>query len=140
MLEMSKKDTLDVEPGLIRLHYKYKSEDEFGKPCDKWLGYVEAKCNETLGNYSKTEVEALHRAFVARKRRRLNRVFDAIGFMCPDYPDLTYEAKKRKKKVTTRLSNAPKIKPRATRSQALEETLPVRWVFEIYYFGLVLLY
>ena len=29
MPKMSKKDASDVEPGLVRLHYKYKFEDEF---------------------------------------------------------------------------------------------------------------
>jgi hypothetical protein len=46
------------------------------------------KCNEILGNYSKTEVEALHGAFASRKRCRLNHVFDAIGLFYPDYPDM----------------------------------------------------
>jgi hypothetical protein len=27
---MSEKDALDVEPGLVRLRYKYKFKDEFG--------------------------------------------------------------------------------------------------------------
>jgi hypothetical protein len=56
-----------VEPGLIRLRYKYNFEDEFGETSDGWLDYVEEKCNEILGNYSKLETKALQRAFVARK-------------------------------------------------------------------------
>jgi hypothetical protein len=59
MLEMLKKYASDAEPGLVRLRYKYKFEDEFGEPSDGWLDYVEAKCNEILGNYSKPEAEAL---------------------------------------------------------------------------------
>jgi hypothetical protein len=65
MSKMSEKDASDVEPGLVRLCYKYKFEDEFREPSDGWLDYIEAKCNEILGNYSKPEVEALQRAFVA---------------------------------------------------------------------------
>jgi hypothetical protein len=57
MSKMFEKDASDVEPGLIRLRYKYKFEDEFGKPSDGWLDYINVKCNEILGNYSKTEVE-----------------------------------------------------------------------------------
>jgi hypothetical protein len=57
--KMSEKDASDTEPGLIRLRYKYKFEDEFEKPSDGWLDYIEAKCNEVLGNYSKPEAEAL---------------------------------------------------------------------------------
>jgi hypothetical protein len=30
MSKMSEKDASDTEPGLIRLRYKYKFEDEFG--------------------------------------------------------------------------------------------------------------
>jgi hypothetical protein len=59
MLKMSQGDALDIEPGLFRLHYKYIFEDEFGEPSDGWLDYVEARCNEILGNYSKSKAEAL---------------------------------------------------------------------------------
>jgi hypothetical protein len=64
---MYEKDILDAEPGLVRLHYKYKFKEEFGEPCDEWLDFIEGKCNEILGNCSKPEAEALYRAFVARK-------------------------------------------------------------------------
>jgi hypothetical protein len=56
---MSKKDASGVDPGLTRLRYKYKFEDEFVEPNDRWLDYIHAKCNEIHGNYSKPEVEAL---------------------------------------------------------------------------------
>jgi hypothetical protein len=35
MSKMSKKDTLDAEPRLVRLHYMYKFEYEFGEPSDE---------------------------------------------------------------------------------------------------------
>jgi hypothetical protein len=38
-----------------------------------------------LGVYSKTEDNALSTAFGGRSKKRLNRVFDAIGFIYPDY-------------------------------------------------------
>jgi hypothetical protein len=63
--KMSKKDASDTEPGLVRLCYKYKFEDEFREPSDGWLDYIEAKCNEILDNYSKPEGDALQRAFEA---------------------------------------------------------------------------
>jgi hypothetical protein len=84
MTKMSEKDA--SKPGLIRLSYKYKFEDEFGQPSDGWLDYIEVKCNEILGNYSKPKAKALQQAFVARKTHRLNRVFGAIGFFYPDIP------------------------------------------------------
>jgi hypothetical protein len=52
---------------------------------DDWLESVEATSDELLGAYSKTEDNALSAAFGSRKKKRLNRVFDAIGFMYPDY-------------------------------------------------------
>jgi hypothetical protein len=65
---MFEKDASDAEPRLIRLRYKYKFEDKFGEPSDRWLDYVEAKCNEILGNYSKPEAEALQQAFMTQKK------------------------------------------------------------------------
>jgi hypothetical protein len=35
MPKKSEKDVSDVEPGLVRLRYKYKFEDEFGEPCNE---------------------------------------------------------------------------------------------------------
>ena len=42
------------------------------------------KC-ELLGAYSKMEDNALSVAFGGRGKKRLNRVFDAIDFVYPDY-------------------------------------------------------
>jgi hypothetical protein len=64
---MTEKDASELEPKLIRLRYKYKFEDEFGEPCNEWLDSIQAKCNKILGNYSKAEAKALHRAFTTRK-------------------------------------------------------------------------
>jgi hypothetical protein len=78
---------LEEELGLIRLKYTYNFEIVFGEPCDKWLEVVENKYNEVLENFNK-EDEALTMAFGGRKKRRLNRVFDAIGFVYLDYLQL----------------------------------------------------
>jgi hypothetical protein len=53
------------------------------------------RCNEVLGNYSKYEVEALQQA---RKRCRLNHVFDAIRFFNPDYPVMVEDSKNERRK------------------------------------------
>jgi hypothetical protein len=66
--DMTEKDASDVEPRLIKLRYKYRFEDEFGEPCDRWLGSIEAKCKEILGNYNKPKVEALYRSTVAQNK------------------------------------------------------------------------
>jgi hypothetical protein len=49
------------------------------------LKCVENTSDELLGAYSKSEDNALSAAFGSRKKKRLNRVFDAIEFVYPDY-------------------------------------------------------
>jgi hypothetical protein len=117
---MSEKDASDADPGLVRLCYNYKFEDEFGEPSNGWLDYVETRCNKILGNYSKPEAEALQRAFAARKRRRLNHVFDAIDLFYPDYPIMVQDSKNRKE--TTRRSKVLKVQVEST-PRASEEIL-----------------
>jgi hypothetical protein len=51
-----------------------------------------------LGSYSRAEDNALSVAFGNRKKKRLNRVFDAIGFM---YPDYRYPSRGQKRKGRT---------------------------------------
>jgi hypothetical protein len=67
------------------------------------LNAIEATSDEVLGAYSKAEDEAMTVAFGARGKRRLNRVFDVIGFV---YPDYRYPAQKkgRKRKAATSTS------------------------------------
>jgi hypothetical protein len=73
------------ESGLIRLKYTFKFGDKFIEPDDDWLKSIENLSDELLGAYSKAEDTALSGAFGGRKKKRLNRVFDAIGFVYPDY-------------------------------------------------------
>jgi hypothetical protein len=73
------------EGGLVRLKYTFRFGDQFIEPDDDWLKCVEATSDELLGPYSKAEDNALSAAFESRKKKRLNRVFDAIGFMYHDY-------------------------------------------------------
>jgi hypothetical protein len=73
------------EGGLVRLKYTFRYEGKFVEPDDDWLKCIEATSDELLGPYSKAEDNALSAAFGGRKKKRLNRVLDAIGFMYPDY-------------------------------------------------------
>jgi hypothetical protein len=73
------------EGGLIRLKYTFRFGDQFIEPDDDWLKCVENTSDELLGAYSKSEDNALSAAFESQKKKRLNRVFDAIGFVYPDY-------------------------------------------------------
>jgi hypothetical protein len=74
-----------LEGGLVRLKYTFRFVDQFIEPDDDWLESVEATSDELLGAYPKTEDNALSAAFGGWKKKRLNSVFDAIGFMYPDY-------------------------------------------------------
>jgi hypothetical protein len=73
------------EGGLVRLKFTFKYGDKFIEPDDDWLKSIEAISDELLGPYSKAEDTALSAAFGGRKKKRLNQVFDAIGFVYPDY-------------------------------------------------------
>jgi hypothetical protein len=86
------------EGGLVRLKYTFKYGEKFVEPDDDWLKSIETVCDELLGAYSKAEDTALSAAFGGRKRKRFNRVFDAIGFV---YPDYRYPIRGQKRKGTT---------------------------------------
>jgi hypothetical protein len=73
------------EGALVRLKYTFRYGYQFVEPDDDWLKCIEATSDELLGPYSKAEDTALSAAFGGRKKKRLNRVFDAIGFVYPDY-------------------------------------------------------
>jgi hypothetical protein len=85
------------EGGLVRLKYTFKYGDKFVEPDDDWLKSIEAISDELLGSHSKAGDTALSAAFGGRKKKRLNRVFDAIGFV---YPDYRYPARGQKRKNT----------------------------------------
>jgi hypothetical protein len=84
--EMSK-DTVaeSSEGGLVRLKYIFRFREKFDEPDDDWLKCIEATSDDLLGTYSRAEDDALSAAFGGQGKKRLNRVFDAIGFVYPDY-------------------------------------------------------
>jgi hypothetical protein len=92
------------EGGLVRLKYTFRFGDQFIEPDDDWLKCIEATSDELLGPYSKAEDNALSMAFGSRKKKRLNRVFDAIGFMYPDYRYPSWGQKR--KSATSRKDDA----------------------------------
>jgi hypothetical protein len=97
--EMPKETINDPnEGGLVRLKYTFRFGDQFIEPDDDWLKCIEATSDELLGPYSKAEDNALSAAFGSQKKKRLNRVFDAIGFM---YPDYHYPPRGQKRKSAT---------------------------------------
>jgi hypothetical protein len=99
-----------IQGGLVYLKYTFQFRNQFDEPNDDWLDAIEATSDEILGAYSKAEDEAMTVAFGACGKKRLNRVFDVIGFI---YPYYCYPAQKqgRKRKVAASVSaNAPKTK------------------------------
>jgi hypothetical protein len=102
-----------IEGGLVRLKYTFRSRDRFDEPNDDWLKSIEATSDELLGAYTRAEDDALSLAFGGRGKKRLNMVFDAIGFIYHDYCyPLRRQGKKRKTAAlaTTAVPKGKKIK------------------------------
>jgi hypothetical protein len=103
--EMPKETTTDSsEGGLVRPKYTFRFREKFDEPNDDWLKCIEATSDELLGAYSKAKDNALSVAFGGRGKKRLNRVFDVIGFV---YPDYRYPLRGQGKKRKTAASTAP---------------------------------
>jgi hypothetical protein len=66
--------------GLVYLKCTYRYRNQFSEPDDEWLEAIEETCDKMLGAYTKAKDKAMNTAFGALGKRRLNRVFDAIGF------------------------------------------------------------
>jgi hypothetical protein len=71
--------------------------------------------DELLGAYTRAEDDALTLAFGGRGKKRLNRVFEVIGFV---YPDYTYPSRKQGKKRKTAAS-AISIVPKGKKIKVL---------------------
>jgi hypothetical protein len=96
--------TKSGEGELVRLKYTFRYGDKFDEPNDEWLKCIEATSDELLGPYSKAEDNALSTSFGGQGKKRLNRVFDAIGFV---YPDYCYPLRGRGKKRKAAASATP---------------------------------
>jgi hypothetical protein len=96
--------------GLVYLKYTFRYRDQFDEPCDDWLTYVEATSDELLGAYMRAEDDAMTSAFGGRGKKRLNRVFDVIGFVYRDYTYPSRKQGKKRKTATSAISATPKGK------------------------------
>jgi hypothetical protein len=127
--EMSKEIIKEPdESGLVRLKYTFKYGDKFVEPDDDWLKSIEAISDELLGVYSKAKDTALSAAFEGRKKKRLNRVFDAIGFI---YPDYHYPVRGQKRKNTSpakEIASAAPSEPALKRKKVKVLTHPPRYI------------
>jgi hypothetical protein len=80
---------------LVYLKYTFRYIDQFDEPNNDWLNCVEGTSDKLLGAYTRAEDDAITLAFGGRGKRRLNRVFDVIGFV---YLDYCYPSQKQGKK------------------------------------------
>jgi hypothetical protein len=117
--------TKSSEGELVRLKYTFRYGDKFDEPNDDWLKCIKATSDELLGAYSKAEDNALSVAFGGRGKKRLNRVFDAIGFVYPDYRYPLWGQGKKRKAATSATPDKPvpkgkKLKVLTHRSRYIE--------------------
>jgi hypothetical protein len=113
------------ESGLVRLKYTFRFREKFDEPNDDWLKSIEATSDELLGTYSKAKDDALYAAFGGWGKKRLNRVFDAIGFVYPDYHYPLRKGKKRKAAAlaATAVPKGKKMKVLTHRPRYIETTV-----------------
>jgi hypothetical protein len=130
--DMPKETTDDSsDGGLVRLKYTFRFREKFDEPDDDWLKCIEATSDELLGAYSKAKDNALSAAFEGRGKKRLNKVFDAIGFKYPDYRyPLRGQGKKRKTatSATTVVSKGKKVKVLTHRPRYIEPAVVPEFV------------
>jgi hypothetical protein len=96
--------------GLVYLKYTFKYKDQFDEPNNDWLDCIEATSDELLGAYTRTEDNAMTLAFGGRGKKRLNRVFDVIGFIYPDYCYPSQKQGRKRKSVASAIAITPKLK------------------------------
>jgi hypothetical protein len=105
--EMSKEAVAgSSQGGLVYLKYAFRYTSQFDESNDDWLNAIEATSDELLGAYSKAEDEVMTTAFGTHGKKRLNRVFDVIRFVYPDYCYPSRKQGKKRKAATSATSSA----------------------------------
>jgi hypothetical protein len=109
--EMPKEATTgSSQDGLVYLKYTFRYRYQFDEPNDDWLDCIEETSDELLGGYTRAKDDALTVAFGRRGKKRLNRVFDVIGFMYLDYCYPLRKQEKKRKAAASAISATPKGK------------------------------
>jgi lysophospholipase L1-like esterase len=99
-----------VVGGLIYLKYIFKYRSQFDEPNDDWLDAIEATSDELIGAYLRDEDDAMTTTFGGRSKKRLNRVFDVIRFVYPDYCYPSRKQGKKRKTVASVISSTSKLR------------------------------
>jgi hypothetical protein len=98
------------QDGLVYLKYTFRYRNQFDELNDDWLDCIEATSDELLGAYTRADDDALTVAFGGRGKKRLNMVFDVIGFVYPDYCYPSRKQGKKRKVVASAISTTLKGK------------------------------
>jgi hypothetical protein len=110
-LEMPKEAVAgSSQSGLIYLKYTFRYIDQFDEPNDDWLDCTEATSDELLGAYTRAEDNAMTLAIGGWGKKRLNSVFDVIGFVYPDYRYPLEKQGIKRKSATSVIASTPKQK------------------------------
>jgi hypothetical protein len=96
--------------GLVYLKYTFRYKDQFDEPNDDWLNCVEATSDELIGSYIRAKDDAMTLSFGEQGKKRLNRVFDVIGFVYLDYCYPSRKQGKKRKVAASAISAMPKGK------------------------------
>jgi hypothetical protein len=120
--EMPKETITESSEGdLVQLKYTFRYGDKFDEPNDDWPKCIEATSDELLGSYSKAEDNALSTSFGGQGKTILNIVFDAIGFVYPDYCyPLRGRGKKRKTAASAKTTDSATPDEPAPKSKKLK--------------------
>jgi hypothetical protein len=108
---------------LVYLKYTFRYRDQFDEPNDDWLNCVEATSDELLGAYTRAKDDAMTLAFGGPGKKILNRVFNVIGFVYPDYCYPSWKQGKKRKAAASAISTTPmgkKIKVLTHRPRYIE--------------------
>jgi hypothetical protein len=112
--------------GLVYLKYTFRYRDQFDEPNDEWLNCIEVTSDKLLGAYTRAEDDAMTVAFGEHGKKRLNKVFDVIGFVYPDYSYPLQRQGKKRKVATSAISvltKGKKIKVLTHRPRYIETTI-----------------